>query len=422
MAVGDKIRVLIVDDIPETRENIRKLLQFENDFEVVGVGRTGREGIDLTKETKPDVVIMDINMPDIDGIVATETIRKSMPFVQIVILSVQGDPNYMRRAMMAGARDFLTKPPSVDELTSAIRRAGRMAQDERAKTPSRVQSSGASPSTAVASDVSYGKIITVYSPKGGTGCTTVAVNLAMILHNEETPVILVDGNLQFGDVSVFLNEQGKNSVADLASRAEELDPEFIEEVLLTHSITGVKILASPSRPEYAEGVTGEQFSKVLQYLRKLYSYIVVDTASAMDDVTLTAVDTSDLVILLTNQDIPSIKNSRLFLDLADVLKINRKRVLFVMNRFDKRISITPEKVGESFKHEISAVLPYDERTVIPSINRGRPFILEDKSRPISRAFLSLAEIVRQRLVELSSLEADEEKVLAGSTSKRLMKR
>ncbi len=106
MAVGDKIRVLIVDDIPETRENIRKLLQFENDFEVVGVGRTGREGIDLTKETKPDVVIMDINMPDIDGIVATETIRKAMPFVQIVILSVQGDPNYMRRAMMAGARDF----------------------------------------------------------------------------------------------------------------------------------------------------------------------------------------------------------------------------------------------------------------------------------------------------------------------------
>ena len=166
----------------------------------------------------------------------------------------------------------------------------------------------------------------------------------------------------------------------------------------------------------------EQFAKVLQYLRKLYSYIIVDTSSAMDDVTLSAVDISDMVILLTNQDIPSIKNSRLFLDLADVLKINRKRILFVMNCFDKRISITPEKVGESFKHEISAVLPYDERTVIPSINRGRPFILEDKSRPISRAFLSLAEIVRQRLVELSSLETDQEKIVAGSTSKRLMKK
>src|SRR4030067_159331 len=144
MAAGDKIRVIIVDDISETRENIRKLLQFENDFEVVGVGRTGREGIDLTKEVKPDVVIMDINMPDIDGIVATETIRRLVPFTQIVILPVQGPPTYMRRAMMAGARDFLTKPPSVDELTSAIRRAGRMAQEERAKIPSRAQAGGTS--------------------------------------------------------------------------------------------------------------------------------------------------------------------------------------------------------------------------------------------------------------------------------------
>jgi pilus assembly protein CpaE len=422
MATGDKIRVLIVDDIAETRENIRKLLQFENDFEVVGVGRTGREGIDLTKEIKPDVVLMDINMPDMDGIVATETIRRSIPFTQIVILSVQADPNYMRRAMMAGARDFLTKPPAVDELTAAIRRAGKMAQDERSKTPVRAQVSGTSPLSLAGPDASYGKIITVYSPKGGTGCTTLAVNLAMTLHNEETPLILVDSNLQFGDVAVFLNEQGKNSVADLATRADELDPEFVDEVVVTHSLSGVKILTSPSRPEYAESVTGDQFAKVLQYLRRLYSYIVVDTPSGMDDVSLAAVDTSDVIILLTNQDIPSIKNARLFLDLVDVLKINRKRVIFVMNKYDKRIGITPEKIGESFKHEISGVLPLDERTVVPSINRGRPFMLEDKTRPISRAFLALAEIVRHRLVEMSSMEAEPDKIAAGSAGKRLMKR
>src|SRR3989337_490262 len=133
MTDSDKIRVLIVDDIPETRENIRKVLQFENDVEVIAVGRTGKEGIELARETKPDVILMDINMPDMDGIVATEMIRRTNNFSQIVILSVQNDPNYMRRAMLAGARDFLAKPPAVDELTAAIRRAGRLAQEERAK-------------------------------------------------------------------------------------------------------------------------------------------------------------------------------------------------------------------------------------------------------------------------------------------------
>jgi pilus assembly protein CpaE len=421
MGSGDKIRVLIVDDIAETRENIRKLLQFENDVEVVGAARTGREGIELARETKPDVVLMDINMPDMDGITATETIRKSIPFSQIVILSVQGDPNYMRRAMLAGARDFLTKPPTVDELTSAIRRAGKMAQDERTKAPARGQVGAPGTSSLVTPGITHGRVIMVYSPKGGTGCTTIATNLAMTLHNEETPAVLVDGNFQFGDIAVFLNEQGKNSVADLAPRAEELDPDIVEEVLLTHAASGVKILPAPYRPEYAENISGDQFAQILQYLRRLFSYVVVDTSSSLTDIDLAAIDSSDLMILLTTQDIPSIKNARLFLDLADVLKINRKRILFVMNRFDKRIGITPEKVGESFKHEIAAVLPADERVVVPSINRGIPFILGDKSRPISRAILSLAESVRQRLSELAAVESDDGRVGSGTT-RRLGKR
>jgi pilus assembly protein CpaE len=226
----------------------------------------------------------------------------------------------------------------------------------------------------------------------------------MSLQNEETSVALVDGNLQYGDVAVFLNEQSKNSVVDLALRADELDPEIVEEVLITHTKSGVRVLAAPSRPEYAEDVTGEQFSKVLRYLRKLYSYIVVDTSSTMTDVTLAAIDTSDVIVLLTTQEIPAIKNARLFLDLVDVLNIDRSRVLFVMNRYDKRIGITPEKIGDNFKQEIVAVLPAEDRVVIPSINRGVPFMLGDKSRPIARSFLSMTEVVRDRLTKLEPVD------------------
>jgi len=190
---------------------------------------------------------------------------------------------------------------------------------------------------------------------------------------------------------------------DLGARSEELDPEFVDEVMITHAASGVKILTAPDRPEHAESITGEQFARVLKYLRQMFAYIVIDTDSALNDITLSALDCSDLVILLTSQEIPAIKNCRLFLDLANALQIDRRRILFVMNRFDKRIGITPEKVGESFKQPIAVVLPFDERVVIPSVNRGIPFMLGDRSKPISRGFLSLAEAIRQRLVELSTI-------------------
>jgi pilus assembly protein CpaE len=405
MPTGEKIRVMIVDDVSETRENVRKLLQFESDVDVVGAARTGKEAIQLSLDLNPDVVLMDINMPDMDGIAATEAIRAKQPAVQVVILSVQGDQNYMRRAMLAGARDFLTKPPMGDELISAIRRAGSMAQSERVK-------SAQVPVAPVISQAgvpmgygsSRGKVVTIYSPKGGTGCTTLAVNLALTLHNEDTRVALVDGNLQFGDVAVFMNEQGKNTIVDLAPRAEELDPEIVQDVMLKHAASGLHILAAPSRPEYAERVTSSQFTKVLEYLRQLYAYVIVDTPALLTDVTLAAIDLSDLLVLVTTQDIPSIKNCRLFLDLSQTLGIERERILFVMNRFDKRINITPERVTENLKQEIVSVIPFDEQTATKAVNRGVPFVLDSKNQPAARGVFSLAESVRARVAAQESAE------------------
>ncbi len=396
-----KIRVLIVDDVAETRENIRKLLQFESDFEVVSAANSCRDGIELAKSLNPDVVLMDINMPDMDGITATELIRRQNPFIQVIILSVQNDQSYMRRAMLVGARDFLTKPPPSDELTAAIRRAGKMAHEERSKSVSYKEMLGGAflPGTG---PLVQGKVLVVYSPKGGAGTTTLAVNLAVVLQNEGTSVAIVDGNLQYGDVAVFLNEQVHNSILDLAPRTAELDADFIREVMITHKASGIKLLPAPPKPEYAENISGEQFSKILRYLRLMFSYVIVDASSSINDIVLAAFDVSDQIILIATQDIPSIKNTRLFLDLASVLEIERNRILFVMNRFDKRIGITPEKIGESLKCEFTVVIPFEERVILPSVNRGIPFMLGDRTRPIARSILSLAEKVRSKSAQQSA--------------------
>ncbi len=405
MGDGDKIRVLIVDDNAETRENIRKLLQFESNIEVVGTAKSGREAIQLSQEITPDVVLMDINMPDMDGIAATEEIRKKTPSIQVVILSVQGDQNYMRRAMLVGARDFLTKPPMPDDLTAAIRRAGAVAREEREKrTPAYITPAGGITQPLAGVRMTPGKIIMVYSPKGGTGCTTLAVNLALALHNDETRTMLVDANMQFGDVAVFINVQGKNTILDLALRADELDPDIVEEVLIKHAASGLHIITGPTRPEHAEKVTAGQFSQVLKYLRQLYAYVVVDTSTSLNDISLSVLDVSDVIVLVATQDIPSIKNSRLFLDLMITMGIPLDKIAFVMNRYDKRITITPEKVAENLKQEVVAIIPLDERVVISSVNRGVPFVLDNKTQPSARGVLALAEALRVKLKDTEGVE------------------
>jgi len=403
---GDKIRVLIVDDVSETRENVKKLLQFESDVEVIGVARTGKEAIQISEDLKPDVVLMDINMPDMDGIAATEAIRAKQQTVQVVILSVQSDQNYMRRAMLAGARDFLTKPPMGDELISAIRRAGEMAHVEQAKV-ARVQQAqpvAGNVGVAVGFGGPRGKVVVVYSPKGGTGCTTLAVNMALALNSSDTRVALIDGNLQFGDVAVFINEQGKNTVVDLAPRADELDAEIVEEVMVKHSATGLHILAAPNRPEYAERVSSGQFAKMLEYLTQLYEYVIVDTSPTLTDVTLATIDVSDIIVLVTTQDIPSIKNSRLFLDLLQNLGIQRDRVMFIMNRFDKKVNITPERVADNLKQEVSLVIPADEPAAVKAVNRGVPLVLDNKNQPIARGVFALADKIREKVTAMDGGE------------------
>jgi pilus assembly protein CpaE len=125
--------------------------------------------------------------------------------------------------------------------------------------------------------------------------------------------------------------------------------------------------------------------------------VLVDCSSSLSDVTLSTIDSSDLILLVTTQEIPAIKDSRLFLDLLQPLKINRERLLFVMNKYDKRIGIKPQKVSENFKQELKIIIPFEEKVVLPSINRGVPFMMGEKSKSITRSFVSLTESVRERL-------------------------
>ena len=405
---GAQIRVVIVDDTAETRENIRKLLQFESDIEVVGMARTGREGIQIAKETKPHVVLMDINMPDMDGIQATEIISKEVPSAQIVIVSVQSDNDYLRRAMLAGARDFLSKPPPVDEMVNTIRRLGHMSLQREQLLATQTPIGTLAP-VGGGRRGPNGKIITVYSPKGGVGCTTIAVNLAVALYSDETKVVVVDANTQFGDAGVFFNLQGKYSLVSLVERADELEADFINSVVLPHQ-SGVKLILAPPTPEDAELITAPQVRKMLDGLRQHFAYVIVDTASVLRDLELSIFDISDRILLVATPDIPSLANAKKFFDLVEKLEYPPEKVVLVLNRVDRRGGITAQNVADTIKHQVKAQILADEK-VLASINSGVPFITGPKNFPPVQGIVELAQKLRDEFAPKEAAPADDKKKL-----------
>jgi pilus assembly protein CpaE len=388
----DKIRVLIVDDLPETRENVRKLLQFESDVEVIAQAGSGEQAVELAREHSPDIILMDINMPGLDGIAASQAIIQNVPTAQIIIMSVQSEADYLRRSMLAGARDFLMKPFSGDELISAIRRVYQMrpthlpvAQAQRARG---AQAAG----PAEKEQVQQGRIISVYSPKGGSGCTTIAVNLAVALAEEGLNTLLMDGSLQFGDVAVMLNIRPTTTIVDLMDRMEDLEQDLVGSVTVRHR-SGLHVLMAPPRPEMADLVNESNVKTLLEHLRDHYDFVIIDTSSSLNDVALAMLDMSDRIYLVTQQSLPALKNASRFFDLAETLDYSRDKVLLLVNRSSDRLGISVKDIASTLKRPVIATLPIDDEAVNRAIDEGKPLITgRHRRRPIATALNNLAEV------------------------------
>lgn len=408
--IDGKIRILIVDDVPESRDGLSRLLSFEPDMDVVGFAATGAEGIEMAQKLNPDVILMDINMPDMDGITATEQITQLVP-ASVVMISVQSDRDYLRRAIQVGAKDFLPKPPSADELYATVRNAY-----VRKPTPA-AASSGRSSKTTQAKKA--GKIVVVYSPQGGSGASTLAVNLASSLMSEQQRVVLIDANLQFGDLAVHLAIRNERNIADLAKAAEsddELDPDLIENVLSTHG-TGLHLLPAPQTPQDADLVSPSAFNKVVQAMASRFSYVVVDTHVYLNDITVNLFEMADMLIIVGVPTLPCVRNIKVTLDLLTQFgEFDSDKIVFVMNKMpaDKKAgALDPEQIAKTLKLKVAGVIPSAEKAMFASLNRGVPVIVNPRQSP-GREIVDLAASV-QRILVGNDEDVD---VIADPTPKR----
>jgi YesN/AraC family two-component response regulator len=128
-----KMRVLIADDIQETRRNTRLMLATIDDVEVVAIASNGLQALQLSKEHRPDIVFLDINMPEMDGLTAYREILKILPGTGCVIISAEKDTGTLRTAMSMGVQEYLIKPFTVEELEDAVARVHERVLQTRKK-------------------------------------------------------------------------------------------------------------------------------------------------------------------------------------------------------------------------------------------------------------------------------------------------
>jgi DNA-binding NarL/FixJ family response regulator len=137
MVVMDKdtkpARLIIADDHALLRSGIRSMLAGEPDLEVVGEAADGQEALQLCRLLRPDLVLMDVRMPKMDGLVATRAIKEELPRISVVMVTMQNDPDYLFEAVIAGAAGYVLKGATPDQLTEALRQVlnGEFLLDQR---------------------------------------------------------------------------------------------------------------------------------------------------------------------------------------------------------------------------------------------------------------------------------------------------
>ena len=325
----------------------------------------GEEQVRALRQLHPELVILDIDdAPDL-GIKFAQFSSETTPGIRFIAAGPLLQPEHLLTAMRAGVADYLPKP------------VGRRGASRRARPASGARSA----TDGRTAPKQPGQIYSFYSPKGGAGTTTTATNFAVVLHRlTGKRTLLVDLDLELGEIALLLGVQPRFNFVDMVQNFHRMDAELLASYIERHE-SGVHLLSAPYQPEKAEVVTGEEIRRILQFLRKHYDYLVVDTSKSFSPATLASLEQADLAFVVTNVDLASLRNLQRGPAAAQAdAGPGREHIRLVVNRYHPDNEISLEDVQRTLGMPVYRTLSNDYDGVSRSISTGKPIVLNGNSK------------------------------------------
>ncbi len=370
------LEVVVIDPDVNSRADTNRALTISH-FSVSGEAGYGIDAVSMAKDKNPDIIVLAMEEPVARAAQTMSALADALPDTPIIVYSSLSDAASVRRAMVSGARDYLDKPPRPEELARAIYSV--LEQEERRRT----RLSGEAASTAA-----RGTVVTVFGAKGGIGKTTIATNLATALcRTTNNSVAIVDMDTRFGDVAIMMDVVVEFSIADVGRNIDAIDRETIGEYLVRHG-SGVAILPAPLHPSEWGALHRQHIAKVIDVLSQTHDYVVIDTPGAFNELVATALETANIILLVTSMDIASIKDTALALEMLRAAAVSEDKVKLIINHSTSSNSLRPEDVERVLEYEVYWRIPHDV-AVSNSNQLGQPIVL---AKPYARASRAITDI------------------------------
>ncbi len=335
--------------------------------------------------SSPVIVVFGPSISTPDQLGSLESLLRARPDVGAILIAEELTTDLFQRAMRSGVRDVLSAPVETSQLTEGVRRVAVS-----------VSKAASAPAGAAAAPVDTSgdpaQVITVFSTKGGAGKSMVACNLAVALaRKSDRPVVLIDADLQFGDCAVMLKLAPQRTIVDAVNSIDTLDVSMLSSLLIEHEPSGLLVLPAPLEPAFADQITAEYMTTIVDLIRTTAAYVIIDTPAYFNDVVLSLIEVSDDVLLVAGMDVPNIKNVKIGLQTLRMLNTPMSKLHLVLNRANAKVKLEVGEVERTLQVKAESLIPSDV-AVPQSINKGVPVVLDAPKSGVAKSLEALADL------------------------------